>query len=134
MNAQQQQALWTIAREHYEAAELCARQGWHNVSIACSYYAVYTAMWVALGDPPQEQWSHAGIFQHFAPGRWRRPPTPLDRRLTRAIRRLYNARLHAQYRGEVLTGPESSVGLSTARQVMQLVAGTLGRSFGRGTP
>jgi hypothetical protein len=33
------------------------------VSMACSYYAVYTAMWVALGDPPHGKWSPPGIFQ-----------------------------------------------------------------------
>src|SRR5687768_665191 len=71
MDAHQQQALWTITQEHYEAAELCAQRGWHTVSIACSYYAVYTAMWIALGDPPLGQWSHAGIVQHFTPGQWR---------------------------------------------------------------
>jgi phenylpropionate dioxygenase-like ring-hydroxylating dioxygenase large terminal subunit len=68
MDAQQQQVLWAIAREHYEAAELYAQRGWHNVSIVCSYYAVYTAMWVALDDPPHGKWSHPGILQNFAPG------------------------------------------------------------------
>jgi uncharacterized protein (UPF0332 family) len=134
MDAQQQQALWTIAREHYEAADLCAQRGWHNVSVACSYYAVYTAMWVALDNPPQGQWSHAGILQHFASGRWRQLPTPLDRTLTRAIRRLYNARVHAQYMGERLTSQDSGEGLHTARQIMQLVAMTVGFSFGGRTP
>jgi hypothetical protein len=95
MDAQFQRDLWALAIEHYEVAGLCAQRGWHNVSVACSYYAVYTAMWVALGDPHQGQWSHAGILQHFAPGHWRHPDTPLDRSLTRAIRRLYNTRVHA---------------------------------------
>jgi uncharacterized protein (UPF0332 family) len=123
MDAQQQQSLWTIAREHYEAAELCAQRGWHTVSVACSYYAVYTAMWVALDNPPHGQWSHAGILQHFATGQWRHPSTPLERTLTRAIRRLYNARLHAQYMGDRLTSQDSADALRTAGQVLQLVAG-----------
>jgi hypothetical protein len=126
MDAQQQQALWNIVQEHYAAAALCAEQGGHTVSIACSDYAVYTAMWVALNDPPHGQWSHAGIYQYFAPGRWREPPTPLDRRLTGAIRRLYNARLHAQYGGERLTSQDSADALRTADQILALVA----RSFG----
>jgi hypothetical protein len=105
-----------------------------TAQVACSYYAVYTAMWVALDNPPQGQWSHARILQHFAPGRWRQPSTPLDRTLTRAIRRLYNARVHAQYMGERLTSQDSNEGLRTTRQVMQLVAGTLGLSFGRSLP
>jgi uncharacterized protein (UPF0332 family) len=134
MDAHQQQALWTITQEHYEAAELCAQRGWHTVSVACSYYAVYTAMWVALDDPPGGQWSHAGIIQHFTPGQWRHPPAPLERTLSRAIRRLYNARLHAQYRGEHPTSQDSAEALSTARRVLQLVAHTFGLSYGRTTP
>jgi uncharacterized protein (UPF0332 family) len=134
MDAQQQQTLWTIAIEHYEVAKFCAQQGWHNVSVACSYYAVYTGMWLALDDPPQGQWSHAGILQHFATGRWRRPSTPMDRTLTRAIRRLYNARVHAQYLGDRLASQNSAEGLQTADQVLRLVAATVGLSFGGRTP
>jgi uncharacterized protein (UPF0332 family) len=134
MDADQQQALWSIASEHYDAAELCARQGWHNVSVACSYYAVYTAMWVALGNPTQGKWLHGRIIQHFATGQWRRPPAPVDRMLTRAIRRLYSARLRAQYRGEAFTAPESIEGLRTTHQVIQIVAGAVGLPFGRSTP
>jgi uncharacterized protein (UPF0332 family) len=134
MDAQQQQTLWAIAREHYEAAELCAQRGWHTVSITCSYYAVYTAMWVALGDPPHGQWSHPGIFQYFAAGQWRHPPAPLERTLTRAIRRLYNARLHAQYMGERRTSQDSADALRTARQALQLVAGIFGSPLGGTTP
>jgi uncharacterized protein (UPF0332 family) len=126
MDTQQQQALWTIAIEHYEAAELCAQRGWYNVSVACSYYAVFTAMWVALGDPPRGQWSHGGILQHFAPGRWRQPQTPVERTLTNAIRSLYNARLKAHYKAVRLTATDSAESLMTAHQILQLVATALG--------
>src|SRR5919109_1401394 len=122
MDARQQQALWAIAREHYDAAELCAQREFHNVSIACSYYAVYTAIWIALDNPPQGQWSHAGILQHFATGQWRQPAAPFERVLTRAVRRLYNARIHAQYMGERHTGRQSTEALCTAQQVLELVA------------
>jgi uncharacterized protein (UPF0332 family) len=134
MDVEQQQALWTIAQEHYAAAELCAQRGWHTVSVACSYYAVYTAMWVALGDPPHGQWSHAGILQHFARGQWCHPPAPLERMLIRGIRRLYNARLHAQYMGEGCTSQDSAEALRTADQVLALVARTFGLSHGGTTP
>lgn len=134
MDTQHRQTLWAIALEHEEAAELCAQREWHNVSVACSYYAVYTTMWLALDDPPHGQWSHAGILQQFAPGRWRQPPAPLDRIYTRAIRRLYHARIHSQYRGEQLTSLDSEDGLRTAQQVISLVAETFGFSYGRGRP
>jgi len=44
MDALPQQDLWATALEHDEAAVLTAQQGWHNVSVACSYYVVFTAM------------------------------------------------------------------------------------------
>jgi hypothetical protein len=91
-------------------------------------------MWVALGDPPGGQWSHAGILQHFVRGQWRQPPTPLERPLSRAIRRLYNARLHAQYRGERRTSQDSVQALNTASQVLQLVGRTFRLSQGGTTP
>jgi hypothetical protein len=103
-----------------------ARQGRHKVSVACSYYAVFTATWVALGDPPRGQWSHGGILQHFAPGRWRQPQTPLDRTVTNAIRSLYNIRLKADDKAIRLTATDSVQRLTMARQILQLVATVLG--------
>lgn len=134
MDAQRQQDLWAIAIENYDAAKLTSQQGWHNVSAACSYYAVFTAMWVALGDPPRGQWSHGGVLQHFAPGRWRQPPIPLDRSLTNAIRSVYNTRLKAHYKAVRLTTADSPDGLMTARHILQLVATALGLAQGGITP
>jgi uncharacterized protein (UPF0332 family) len=126
MDAQRRLDLWAIALEYVQEAHLAAQLGRHNVSTACSYYAVYTAMWIALGDPPAGKWSHRGILQHFAPGRWRQPPAPIDRASTRAIQRLYRARLRAHYRGARLTDVDSTDGLATARHILRLVATTLG--------
>jgi uncharacterized protein (UPF0332 family) len=130
MDAQRQRDLWAIAVENYQAARLTAQHGWHNVSVGRSYYAVYTAMWVAVDEPPSGQWSHPGILQHFAPGRWRQPPAPIDRVRTRGIRRLYNARLRADYRGDRLTAHESAAGLTTAREMLLFVAHMLRLTVG----
>ena len=130
MDPQRRQALWAIVLENYQAAILTAQQGWHNVRVACSYYAVFTAMWVALGDPPGRRWEHSGIVERFAPGQWRIPPTPIERELTRAIRRLYADRLAANYKAVRLTSLESTASLTTARQVLRLVAGARGFSQG----
>ena len=130
MDPQRQQTLWAIALENYQAAVLIAQQGWHNVSVACSYYAVFTAMWVALGDPPGRRWEHGGIVEQFAPGQWRIPPTPIERELTRGIRRLYADRLAANYRAVQLTSLESTASLTTARRVLRLVAGAWSLSQG----
>jgi uncharacterized protein (UPF0332 family) len=134
MDAQRQQDLWAIAIENYQAAKLTAQHGWHNVSIGRSYYAVYTAMWVAVDEPPSGQWSHPGILQYFAPGRWCQPPAPIDRAWTRAIRRLYNARLRADYSGDRLVPHDSVAGLTTAREILLFVAQMLGLTVGGITP
>lgn len=128
MDPQRQHTLWTIALENDQAATLTAQHGWHNVSVACSYYAVFTAMWVALGDPPRGHWEHRGISKPFAQGDWRRPPRPVARDMIRAIRGLYEDRLAADYHGVRLTHDESSVGITTARRVLRLVADAHGLS------
>lgn len=130
MDPQRQHTLWAIALENYQAAVFTAQQGWHNVSVVCSYYAVFTAMWVALGDPPRRRWEHGGIVEQFAPGQWRTPPTPIERELTRGIRRLYADRLAANYRAVQLSSLESTASLTTARQVLRLVSGAYGLSQG----
>jgi len=134
MDPQCQQDLWAIALEHYQAAVLAAHQGWHNVSVACSYYAVFMAMWVALGDPPKGYWEHGGIVDWFARGDWRTPPTRIERELIQAIRWLYTDRVRAHY-GTVRLQPfESTARLTTVRHVMQMVASELGLSHERITP
>jgi uncharacterized protein (UPF0332 family) len=121
-----QHMLWTQALENYQAAVLTAQHGWHNVSVACSYYAVFTAMWVALGDPPRRHWEHRGIVNHFARGQWRTPPEPLERDLARAIRHLYTNRLAANYQAVALTAVVSTTSLATARRVVRLVTDAAG--------
>ena len=130
MDAQRQQALWAIAIENYLAAVLTAQQGWHNVSVARSYYAVFLAMWVALDDPPKGRWEHGGIVERFVHGQWRTPPLPVARELTRAMRRLYADRVDADYGVIRMTSLESTTSLTTARQVVRLVADALGFSLG----
>lgn len=130
MDPQRQQTLWAIALENYQAAVLTAQQGWHNVSVACSYYAVFTAMWVALGDPPKGRWEHRGIGKPFALGHWRTPPRPVERDTMKAIRRLYEHRLDADYRMVRLTAFASTAGAMTARTILRLVAEAYGLSHG----
>jgi len=130
MESQRQQTLWAIAIENYQAATLTAQQGWHNVSVACSYYAVFTAMWVALGDPPRARWEHRGISKPFAQGHWRTPPHRVERDMLRAIRRLYEDRLDADYRALRLTQLESTAGVMIARRILRLVVDARGLSLG----
>ena len=128
MAAQHQQSLWAIAMENYQAARLTAQQGWHNVCGACSYYAGFTARWIALGDPPQGRWEHGVIVKPFAAGQWRNPPVPVAREVILSIRRLYTDRLDAHYRAVQLTSLESATSVTTARRVLRLVADARGLS------
>ena len=134
MDTPRQQDLWAIALEHYQAAVLAAQQGWHNVSVACSYYAAFMAMWVALGDPPKGYWEHGGIVDWFARGDWRTPPAWIEREMIQAIRWLYTDRVRAQYTATRLQPFESTARLTTARHVLQMVASALGLSQERITP
>lgn len=68
MDSPRQRDLWAIAIENYQAARLTAQQGWHNVSVGRSYYAVYTAMWVAVDEPPSGQWSLQAFSNIFPQG------------------------------------------------------------------
>jgi uncharacterized protein (UPF0332 family) len=130
MEPPRQQTLWAIALENYQAAVLTVQHGWHNVSVACSYYAVFTAMWVALGDPPKGRWEHGGIVKPFAAGQWRNPPAPVERDMIRSIRSLYTDRREADYGVVQFTSVESTASVTTARQVLSLVADALGLVFG----
>ena len=94
------------------------------------YYAVFMAMWVALDDPPKGRWEYGGIAEQFVHGQWRKPPMPVARALTRAIRRLYADRVDADYGIVRLTSLESTASLMTARQVVRLVADALSFSLG----
>jgi uncharacterized protein (UPF0332 family) len=130
MELQRQQTLWAIALENYQAAVLTAQHGWHNVSVACSYYAVFTAMWVALGDPPRRYWEHRGIVKPFAVGQWHTPPVPMARELIKAVHQLYDERLDADYRAVRFTQVESTAGVTTAGRVLRLIADALNLSLG----
>jgi uncharacterized protein (UPF0332 family) len=130
MDPHRQQALWAIALENYQAAVLTAQQSWHNVSVTRSYYAVFLAMWVALDDPPRGYWEHRGINKPFALGQWQTPPRPVERAMVKAIRRLYEDRLDADYQAVRLTALESAGGLTTAKQVLRVVAVARGLSLG----
>jgi len=126
MDPQRQQTLWAIALENYQAAVLTAQQGWHNVSVTRSYYAVFLAMWVALDDPSKGRWEHGGIIERFVHGQWRTPSLPMAREQTRALRRLYADRVDADYGVVQLSAQESTANLDAARQILVLVAQTLG--------
>ena len=122
MEPQRGQELWAIAVENIRAARLAAQRRWYNVSAGRSYYAAYTAMWLALGDPPRTRWQHEGIVRHFMLGQWQREPVPLSRDIRKALSTLYKYRLKADYHGRKVVAKEAREALATAVAVLTMVA------------
>jgi uncharacterized protein (UPF0332 family) len=122
VDAQRRQELWTIARENLQAARHAVQQQWYNVSASRSYYAAYTAMWVAVDDPPRTRWQHAGIVKVFAQGYWQSNQMSLPRDMRKALETLYKHRLKADYHGRPVTVDEAQEAMTTAEQVLILVA------------
>jgi uncharacterized protein (UPF0332 family) len=119
---QRRQELWTIARENLQAARHAVQQQWYNVSASRSYYATYTAMWIAVDDPPRTRWQHAGIVKVFAQSQWQHNQMPLSRDLRKALETLYKHRLKADYHGRPVTVDEAQEAIITAEQALTLVA------------
>jgi len=122
VDAQRRQELWTIARENLQAARHAVQQQWYNVSASRSYYAAYTAMWVAVDDPPRTRWQYAGIVKMFAQGYWQSNQMSLPRDMRKALETLYKHRLKADYHGRPVTADEAQEAMTTAEQVLILVA------------
>ena len=122
MEPQRRRELWAIAVENIRAARLAAERRWYNVSAGRSYYAAYTGMWLALGDPPRTRWQHEGIVKHFVMGQWQRISQPLSRDVRKALSILYQYRLKADYHGRMVTGREAREALATAAMVLTMVA------------
>ena len=126
MEPQRRRELWTIAVENKRAARLAAQHRWYNVSAGRSYYAAYTAMWLALGDPPRTRWQHEGIVKHFVLGQWQRASALLSREVRKALSTLYKYRLKADYHGRGVTAKEAREALATAVAVLTIVAKAFG--------
>jgi len=128
MDPQRRHELWSIALENFRAARLSLQREWYNVSAGRSYYAAYTAMWLALGGPvpPHTRWSHEGIAKQFARGEWKREPHPILRELRKAMGRLYQYRLKADYHGRKVAASEARESLATAGTVLGMVADEFG--------
>jgi uncharacterized protein (UPF0332 family) len=94
-------------------------------AVSRAYYAVYQAMWAALGDPPDtgSRWRHAAIINHFVRGYWFAPTHPptgagLLEHLRGPLRRLYQLRLDADYDMVPLARHSAEEALQTAQQTL----------------
>ena len=93
----------TTARKYLDDARYLLAAGRLESAVSRAYYAVYQAMWAALGDPPRgSQWRHVGIINHFVRGYWFEPTHPrtgpgLLENLRFSLHRLYQFRVDADY-------------------------------------
>jgi hypothetical protein len=97
-------------------------------AVARAYYAAYQAMWAALGDPPATggRWRHEAIINHFVRGYWFLPTHPatgpgLLEALRLPLRRLYQARLDADYDLVPITRPSAEEAVRTAQQTLAAI-------------
>jgi len=130
MTPERQQAIWAIVLEHYRAAQVMDQYGWYNVSVACSYYAIYNAMWTAVGDPPKKRWEHEALIMKFAQGSWGMTGERIGRKARKDIVQSFYDRIGAQYHGKKFTWLDSVEGLMRARYILSLIADTFGFSLG----
>ena len=93
-----------------------------------AYYAAYQAMWAALGDPPAPggRWHHEAIINHFVRGYWFQPAHPprgpgLLEPLRLPLRRLYQARLDADYDRIPIPRARAEEAVQTAQQTLTAI-------------
>lgn len=91
------------SKKYLDDARYLLNAGRLESAVSRAYYAVYQAMWAALGDPPRGgQWRHIGIISHFVRGYWHDPthsqtgPGLLEH-LRFSLHRLYQFRVDADY-------------------------------------
>jgi uncharacterized protein (UPF0332 family) len=122
---------WDMAKEHYQAGQLCFDNSFFGASTTRSYYATYQGMWVALGDPPLGRWRHHGLIQQFCWGQWTEPPA-LPTRLAvyrQRLRTLYDYRTDADYTARTMSRTEAHEGLNLANEILTLIAQAKGLPF-----
>jgi hypothetical protein len=110
-----------------DAQSLLAAARWGSAA-SRAYYAVYQAMWAALGDPPAPggRWHHEAIIQHFVRGYWFQPTHPprgpgLLEPLRLPLRRLYQARLDADYDRLPIPRARAEEAVQTAQQTLTAI-------------
>lgn len=131
MTDAERERRWSMAQEHYQAGLLCSANSFYGASVTRSYYAVYQAMWVAVGDPPLGRWRHHGLMHQFCWGQWTEPPslpTTLGSYRHR-LRALYDYRTDADYTARAISQTEANDGLTLARDILTLVAQAKGLPF-----
>lgn len=116
------------ARKALEGAKVLSKSGDFRGCVSRCYYAVYQAMWAAVGDPAKKpRWEHFGIIQTFVRGNWFDPhagtkgPGVFESQRF-SLRRLYDLRLGADYRLNVISQQEAQWAVQIAREIITVAA------------
>jgi hypothetical protein len=85
-------------------------------------------MWAAVGEPERKpRWEHFGIIKTFVRGKWlnlqveEKGPGLLEGQRF-ALRRLYNLRLGADYRLDVITAQDAEWAIQVTQEIISLAA------------
>lgn len=88
------------------------------------YYAVYQAMWAAVGEPEKKpRWEHLGLLKVFVRGIWfdsgtgRKGPGLFEHQRF-SVRRLYDLRLRADYRLDHISHQEAQWAIDIAQEII----------------
>ncbi len=107
------------------ATVLLANEDFRGCVSRC-YYAVYQAMWAAVGEPEKKpRWEHFGLIKTFVRGNWFdaqagvKGPGVFERHRF-ALRRLYDLRLGADYRLDDITQREARWAIETGQEIITL--------------
>ena len=114
------------ARQILEGAKVLLAQGDFQGCVSRCYYATYQAMWAAVGAPEKKpRWEHFGIIMTFVRGAWCTPqvvhrgPGVFEQQRF-ALRRLYDLRLRADYRLDVIPQQEAQWAVHIAQEIIAI--------------
>ena len=110
------------AKEHLSSAEILLCEGQYRDAISRAYYAVFSAMYAYVGEPPRGRWEHPalrGIFVRMLGEAG--TSTESCRALRRRLRYLYDARIDADYSPVEFDEDTAVSALEIARDVIGLV-------------
>ncbi len=116
-----------VASRFLRGADALGRAEDYAGAVSRCYYAAYHAMWAAVGDPPvKPRWEHTGLIKAFVRGRWDDPSYSmtgqgLHERFRFPLRRLYDLRLRADYRGEPLKREMADWALAIVQDLVEAV-------------
>jgi uncharacterized protein (UPF0332 family) len=114
------------ARQALDGAKVLLAHGDFRGCVSRCYYAIYQAMWAAVGAPKKKpRWEHLGIMKTFVRGSWFNPNAEIRgpgvfERYRFPLRRLYDLRLGADYRLDNISQDEAQWAVQITQEIVAL--------------